>query len=433
MRNDAAGACSVTDATVAIRVPDPDGTQGVRIVIATDADFPGGMPPTTLPGRAPYDVAFDPDVFRGPIRVEVDGTYHFPGGDTESSQSLQSNIVVSKPSATLTVVPNPTSGPAPLDVTYTYEVSNTSAQDPAGEMANPTPMLRAPEHDHAVVEDDTCAPLVFTGGDTNVSVPPQLELGETWTFECRRLFGEVGTFVNTARIIGYSPRDGRNWPVTTAQAAVTALGPDLTVTKTHEGDFKPGDSGRTYTLVVTNSGNEPTSAPVELKDTLPNGLKATAISGQGWSCHLPTLTCTRADTLGAGHSYPPVTLTVDVAPNAPEEVTNTATVSGGGDLTTSNNTASDVTKIDYPPETTITKKPKKKSAKRRATFKFVSSEPDSTFECKLDKKPFKPCTSPQRYKRLKPKRHRFQVRAIDAAGNVDPTPAKAKFRIKKRR
>jgi len=81
------------------------------------------------------------------------------------------------------------------------------------------------------------------------------------------------------------------------------------------------------------------------------------------------------------------------------------------------------------PETTIVKGPKVRSRKRTAKFKFVSSEPNSTFQCKLDKKPFRNCKSPKKYKRLKPGKHVFKVRAIDAAGNVDKTPAKRKFRV----
>jgi len=81
------------------------------------------------------------------------------------------------------------------------------------------------------------------------------------------------------------------------------------------------------------------------------------------------------------------------------------------------------------PETTIRKGPKAKSKQRTATFKFASSEKGSTFQCKLDKKKFKPCKSPKTYKKLKPGKHVFKVRAIDKAGNVDPTPAKRKFKI----
>jgi len=70
-----------------------------------------------------------------------------------------------------------------------------------------------------------------------------------------------------------------------------------------------------------------------------------------------------------------------------------------------------------------------KSHKRTAKFKFVSSEASSTFECKLDRKPFKPCVSPKKYKRLKPGKHVFEVRATDPAGNRDKTPATKKFRV----
>jgi CSLREA domain-containing protein len=82
------------------------------------------------------------------------------------------------------------------------------------------------------------------------------------------------------------------------------------------------------------------------------------------------------------------------------------------------------------PQTTILKK---KIKGRTAKFKFVSSEAGSTFECRLDKKKFKPCRSPKKYKRLKPGKHVFEVRAIDAARNKDKTPATRKFRVSRRR
>ncbi len=52
-----------------------------------------------------------------------------------------------------------------------------------------------------------------------------------------------------------------------------------------------------------------------------------------------------------------------------------------------------------------------------------------TFECKIDKKPFKPCTPPKTVKNLDEGKHKFKVRAIDAAGNVDPSAAKDKFKV----
>jgi Periplasmic copper-binding protein (NosD) len=84
---------------------------------------------------------------------------------------------------------------------------------------------------------------------------------------------------------------------------------------------------------------------------------------------------------------------------------------------------------DPPPETSILKGPKGKVAARRAKFRFASSDPGSRFECKLDRKPFRKCKSPRKYKNLKPGRHVFRVRAIDAADSVDPTPAKRRWRV----
>jgi uncharacterized delta-60 repeat protein len=57
------------------------------------------------------------------------------------------------------------------------------------------------------------------------------------------------------------------------------------------------------------------------------------------------------------------------------------------------------------------------------TFGFESSEPNSTFECRLDDGPFEGCTSYKLYNGLSHGEHTFYVRAIDPAGNVDPTPA----------
>jgi uncharacterized repeat protein (TIGR01451 family) len=120
---------------------------------------------------------------------------------------------------------------------------------------------------------------------------------------------------------------------------------DLTVTKTHTGNFTQGNTGKTYTITVSNSGSGATSGLVSVTDTLPNGLGAVDIGGAGWSCNFSNLTCTRSDVLGAGASYPAITLTVNVAANAPGSVTNIASVSGGGETDTSNNQAADPTTI----------------------------------------------------------------------------------------
>ena len=81
-----------------------------------------------------------------------------------------------------------------------------------------------------------------------------------------------------------------------------------------------------------------------------------------------------------------------------------------------------------PPDTTIIGGPGKKLAKGKAKFEFSSSEANSRFMCKLDRKPFQPCSSPKKYK-VDPGKHKFQVEAADPSSNVDPTPAKKKFTV----
>jgi DNA/RNA endonuclease G (NUC1) len=121
---------------------------------------------------------------------------------------------------------------------------------------------------------------------------------------------------------------------------------DLAITATHTGNFTQGDTGDTYTINVMNVGGLATSGTITVTDALPASVTATAISGQGWTANLNTLTCTRSDALAPGVSYPPIAITVNIAANAPASVANIAMVSGGGDANTANNTASDPTTIN---------------------------------------------------------------------------------------
>jgi hypothetical protein len=83
-----------------------------------------------------------------------------------------------------------------------------------------------------------------------------------------------------------------------------------------------------------------------------------------------------------------------------------------------------------PPNTTIGRT-KLRAARRSASFAFSSTEAGSTFRCKLDKGAFAACKSPRTYKNLKPGKHNFKVAAVDAAGNVDPSPAVSRFQVTK--
>lgn len=83
-----------------------------------------------------------------------------------------------------------------------------------------------------------------------------------------------------------------------------------------------------------------------------------------------------------------------------------------------------------PPDTTISKNVLKRLPPIWS-FSFNSSEPGSTFRCRLDRHPFGVCSSTKRFAHLVPGRHKLEVFAVDAAGNKDPTPAVSRFRAPK--
>jgi hypothetical protein len=115
-------------------------------------------------------------------------------------------------------------------------------------------------------------------------------------------------------------------------------------------------------------------------------------------------------------------------------VTASVAINKAQDAAGNNNTASTssdntVTYIpdSTPPNTTIDSHPANPTNSVNAAFTFSGTDnftpPGSlTFECQLDGGGFTACASAQNYNALSDGSHTFQVRAIDAVGNGDPTP-----------
>jgi hypothetical protein len=85
-----------------------------------------------------------------------------------------------------------------------------------------------------------------------------------------------------------------------------------------------------------------------------------------------------------------------------------------------------------PPDTTVTKAPRKKSTKRKAKISFASTIAGSTFTCAVDKKAATPCTSPFK-KKFKYGKHTVVITATSPLGMVDATPVTVKFKVTKPR
>ncbi|MEQ1518258.1 MAG: isopeptide-forming domain-containing fimbrial protein, partial [Usitatibacteraceae bacterium] len=138
--------------------------------------------------------------------------------------------------------------------------------------------------------------------------------------------------------------------------SVAAVAPDLTLTKVAQGSgFQQGGTV-TYFITVSNSGNGSTSGTITMQDTIPTGLTVTSVSGTNWTCtNAATVSCTRTLALAAGTSSV-ITLTANIAANAPASITNTAAVQVSGESNSGNNSGASVISVGAAaPDLTLTK------------------------------------------------------------------------------
>ncbi|HSK14574.1 MAG TPA: S8 family serine peptidase [Gaiellaceae bacterium] len=156
-----------------------------------------------------------------------------------------------------------------------------------------------------------------------------------------------------------------------------------------------------------------------------NGSAYEAISGT--SMATPHVAGVAALYLAANPSFAPEDVKAAILGGVDPRPGLTGVVSTGGRLNAARTLG--INPDDKKPNTTITAGPKGNVMAKKATFKFKSSEGGSTFQCKHMKGAWQACKSPKTYKRLGKGKHTFQVRAIDKAGNVDPTPAKRTWAI----
>jgi hypothetical protein len=84
------------------------------------------------------------------------------------------------------------------------------------------------------------------------------------------------------------------------------------------------------------------------------------------------------------------------------------------------------------PQTTIRRRPGRRTRDRTPTFRFVSSLRRSSFLCKLDRRRYRRCRSPFTTSRLRPGRHVFRVKARAAGGATDRSPAVWRFKVVRR-
>jgi IPT/TIG domain len=108
----------------------------------------------------------------------------------------------------------------------------------------------------------------------------------------------------------------------------------VTITDSGSGTFTQGQQGATYTVTLKNIGQTAITSGgnVQVTATIPSGETLVSISGTGWTTPGGPV-ADRTDGLPAGQSWPPITVTVNVAANAASPQVFSVLASGGGSAT----------------------------------------------------------------------------------------------------
>ncbi|NMO18663.1 DUF4215 domain-containing protein [Pyxidicoccus fallax] len=199
-------------------------------------------------------------------------------------------------------------------------------------------------------------------------------------------------------------------PLPEGPHTITATASDNT------GDTSPPSTPVTFTVDLT-----PLAAPVitgPANNSILNN-PSPAISGTGTAGTTvtvregDTVICTATVAANGSWSCTPATPLADGAHNI------TATATDGTETSPLSNT--DTFVIDTrAPDTSIPRGPGTRSDEGDASFEYDSTEDGVSYECSLDGGPFRPCADSYE---VNPGEHTLQVRSIDAAGNVDASPA----------
>jgi uncharacterized repeat protein (TIGR01451 family)/uncharacterized repeat protein (TIGR02543 family) len=218
---------------------------------------------------------------------------------------------------------------APGSVTNSASLAGGGCVSPCGSTTDPTTII---------ARYDLSASTSGTGSGTVTSDVGTISCGATCvnTYDDGTVVTLTANVASGTTFLGWSgdcSGTSSTCQVTMSQArsVSAAFGrPNLDLTKVADDTLHQGDTGRRYTISVKNIGDGPTTSTVTVTENPPTGLTVTGLSGMGWTCSVPALTCTRSDALAPGSSYPDITVVVSVAVNADPTVTNSATVGGGG-------------------------------------------------------------------------------------------------------
>ncbi len=214
--------------------------------------------------------------------------------------------------------------------------------------------------------------------------------------------------------------------LTINQAAIDQLSganqtnqPNNQVNNNQEEENRPDEAG----IVNLTPQNFP--QPINIVPKMPMVLGETTVNGNEKGDEKQTAGTADAETQSPSVSNPTVPIGGGASqPAAAETFQEEQQAELPAASSTPEETAS-TTEDLIPPETYATSTPVingQTIATSTIIFEFSASEATSTFQCRLDNASSTICVSPMEYQNLTNGEHEFEVEAIDAAGNADPTP-----------
>ncbi len=237
--------------------------------------------------------------------------------------------------------------------------------------------------------------------------------GDTRTYSCNAGFTLSGSTTTTCRPDG-------SWSNAAPTCTAQACSPSLTAPANGAVSSTTGTTGdvRTYTCNPGYTLVGTASATCQSNNTWTTTATPTcAPNSCGPVPTAPTNGTVTAPTPGAGVTGDTVTYACSTGFTLVGSATATCQTTGAW-------TAAPTCRDSVAPDTTIVNKPALVSTSATAAFTYTATESPATFECALDGSPFVSCPATGlTFNGLPDGPHTFQVRATDAAGNVDQTPA----------
>lgn len=354
---DDAGTVTVTDTLPVGIVPTSGGTSGdgwscnvagqtvtcTRTALASGDTAPEILIEATIASSvtgqkintATASVADDPDMTNNSASVTLDAT----------------------PEADLSIAKEDTTPGSPLAGTE-YDYKFTVRNDGPSDVASYTITDTLPVGLTYVSSSPTTACPGSSG--QNVSCTGgAIPAGQTSVIAIKVHVDTGGNYTNTATVGVPAGTTDPN-PANNSSTNITNVNveTDLTVSKTHTGNFTAGDSN-SFAINATNNG--PSEAPagsITVTDTLDEDFSFVSAIGTNWTCthNNGTVTCTYNAALASTSTTGDITLTVMVDPIAKGATTNIATVSGTTpDPNLNNNSSTDNITIESEADLGITK------------------------------------------------------------------------------